>query len=409
MCTSSRAHHGLWQVSPPHRQTSLLLAWIALLLTLLSIPDLAGATRCDANDVFATATNLLQTKNYSQAAFVLDRLRGCTSLTPLERFEWAWLYGRARHFDTALEIFKSVPDDIPDPITHAYAIALSDFELTRYSAAIDVLNAIKAKNLCDEKCANLLGVSYSKAGRYDQAYAVLESLVHEHPDQLSGYLNLVTLCVDGGNLVKASEIAANAVHEFPKSLQAEMVLGAANTLLGRLDKAHDNFESAVNLAPGDADPRFFLGLTDYKQDKLNEAAALLQSSLKAGLADSDLHYLLAECLLRLHPEDSQSVLTELDRAIRLNPGSVSALVLRGKLLLKAGQLSEALPNLEAAYHLDSKSRSAAYNLARAYRQLGNIAKAEPLFRQVAEQASDPLSELSEQRLNATLTEKGGRE
>jgi tetratricopeptide (TPR) repeat protein len=409
MCTRARLHHEMQNRSRTGRQTAVLLLLIALLFSCVSGVSIAGEPLCDSTSVFATATTLLEKKAYSESTSVLDRLRDCTTLTPLERFEWGWLYGRSRHFETALNIFKSVPANTPDLLTHAYAVALSDFELKRYQAAIEVLNAIKANKLFDEKSANLLGVAYSKAGRYDEAYAIFESLIKQHPDQLAGYLNLVTLCVDGGNLSKASDIAASAVQAFPQSQQAVMVLGAANTLLGRLDKAHDNFESAVRLAPANPDARFFLALTDYKQDKLNDAAGVLQSAVKAGIADSDLHYLMAECLSRLHPEDVRSVLTELDSAIKLNADSVSALVLRGKFLLKVGRLEQAVSDLEAAHHLDPKSRSAAYNLARAYRQSRDTAKAEPLFRQVAQQASDPLSELSDRRLNATLSEKESRE
>ncbi len=368
---------------------------------------LEAQPNCRVDKVFAAANASLQKRQYDEAFGTLNQLQKCGELTALERFQLGWLYGRTRHFDVALKSFHSVPDDTPDPLTHGYAVALSEFELNDYQAAINTLNGLKAKNLFDEKCEDLLGVSYSKAGRYSEAYQVFSEAIQVHPNQ-SSYLNLITLCVDGGNLEQAAVIAAKAVQQFPQSPESYIVLGAAQTLTGHLEQAHGSFQAATRLAPQEADPRFFLALTDYKLDRLNDAVKDLQTAEGAGIQDSDLHYLLAECLLRLDGTNTAPVLTELDRAIALNPQSVSARVLRGKLFLKAHKANEALPDLEAAYRVEPQSRSAIYNLGRAYQMTGKTTEASRMFKQVQEQASDPLSELSSQRLNATLTNKAGR-
>src|SRR5262249_27725994 len=149
-----------------------------------------------------------------------------------------------------------------------------------------------------------------------------------------------------------------------------IVRGAANTLLGLLEKAHQDFQSAATLAPDKADARFFLALTKYKQGKFMNAAQSLRSAIGSGIVDSDLHYLLAECLLKLDGTNVKDVMRERDQAIALNPNSVSARNLRGRLLLDAGRVKEAAEDLEQAHRYDPTSRSAAYNLARAYRALG---------------------------------------
>jgi tetratricopeptide (TPR) repeat protein len=305
-------------------------------------------------------------------------------------------------------VFKAVPEEVPDRQTHQYAIALSYFELDDYPAAVDVLTKLKSQSALDAKCANLLGVAYSKLGAYDKAYSALEEAIHADPGNMSGYLNLVTLCADGGDFVKAASVAAGAVRAFPKSSEALIVAGAANTLLGRLDAAHDNFSKAVQLAPENADALFFLGLTDYKQGKFGEAITLLQSADESGVEDSDLHYLLAECLLRASPDKPGLAIAALNRAIELNKNSISARTLRGRLLLDAGQAKDALEDLELADRLDPSSRSAAYTLARAYRAVGRDADASALFEKVRAQATEPLKEMSDRRLNSTLTEPGSQ-
>ena len=368
----------------------------------------AAQTRCDAKRLFEQANTLIEGREYSQATGTLNELRLCQNISAVERFNMGWLYGRAHDFKTALTVFKAVPDEVPDRQTHRYAIALSYFELGDYPAAVDVLAKLKSQSALDAKCANLLGVAYSKLGAYDKAYNALTEAIHADPGNMSGYLNLVTLCADGGDFVKAASVAAGAVRAFPNSSEALIVAGAANTLLGRLDAAHDRFSKAVQLAPGNADALFFLALTDYKQGKFGEAITLLRSADKSGIEDSDLHYLLAECLLRVSPDKPGLAIAALNRAIELNKNSISARTLRGRLLLDAGQVKDALEDLELADRLDPGSRSAAYTLARAYRAVGRDADASALFEKVRAEATEPLKEMSDRRLNSTLTEPGAQ-
>ncbi len=354
---------------------------------------------CDAATLFSQVNTLLGRKEYAQAAKILDQLQACPNRSPLEAFQLGWLYGRARRFDTALKIFNTVPADVPDSLTHNYAIALSKFELSDYHGAIDTLMQNQSP---DNKSANLLAVSYSKLGLYREAYQVLEKQLQKDSSDVSMYLNLVAVCANGGDFAKAADVAAQAKKLFPDSPDVFIVDGAANTLLGHLDQAYGDFSTGAHLAPDRADARFFMALTDYKQSKFSEAVALLQTALKQGIADSDLHYLLAECLLKVDPANSATALRELDRAIELNPDSVSARTLRGKLLLESAHPKEAMVDLESALHQDPDSRAALYNLARAYRALGKTSEAQALFRQLRDRTSDTLNEFGDKRLNEAL-------
>jgi tetratricopeptide (TPR) repeat protein len=360
---------------------------------------------CDANTVFERVYQLIGNRQYNQAGLLLDGFRACTVRSPLESFEMGWLYGRARRFGDALKIFESVPADVPDKLTHNYAIALSRFELGQYKQVIDTLKPEQAAGRADEKAVNLLAVSYSKLGQYRDAYDLLADEIQRDPSDLTTHLNLVTVCAEVGNFAKAAEIATEAKRRFPNSADVFIVLGAADTMLGRLDQAFDDFSTGARLAPSRADARFFLALIDYKQAKFLDAVAILQAAVKDGIRDSDLHYLMAECLLKIGSENPAQALQELDRAIDLNANSVSARTLRGKLLVEAGHPKEALPDLELARERQPDSRAAVYNLARAYQAVGRSSEAQVLFNQFRSQAVSPLNEFSETRLNETLTGK----
>jgi tetratricopeptide (TPR) repeat protein len=379
---------------------ALVFAWMAG----LSAESSPGVQSCDGSAVVQRVNSMLAKKEYDRAARALDEFRACPARSPLETFQLGWLYGRARRFDTALKIFNALPSDVPDRLTHDYATALSRFELAQYQGAIDILKSDQSSGVSDAKSSNLLAVSYSKLGMYREAYSVLAKQIQKGSNDLAAYLNLVTVCAEGGDFAKAAETAVEARRLFPNSPDVLIVQGAAETLLGHLERAYNDFAEGVRLAPSRADARFFLALTDYKQGKFPEAIAILQAAGKEGIADSDLHYLMAECLIKVDPANSGAALHELDRAVDLNANSVSARTLRGKLLLERGRLQPALTDLEFATHRNPDSRAALYNLARVYRALGRTAEAQTLFRQVRSQTTDTLNEFGGRRLNEAMTD-----
>lgn len=376
---------------------------------LLCAGALAGqaseAMKCDTTAAFSLAKQRLQAKRYDDAVATLDKLRSCDGLSPLDVFEMGWMYGRARHFADALNLFRSVPGDIPDRASHHYAIALSAFELADYGSTIEELKILEVEGLLNAESANLLAVSYSKLGLYVQAEATLTQELGHNRDDLTAYLNLVTLYAEQGRFAEAKQIASDAARTFPSSSAVFVVRGAANTLIGQLDDAYKDFSKAVSLAPDKADPRFFLALTRYKQGRFADAISSLKSDNRLGIADSDLHYLLAECLLKVNGAKTQDVMAELDLAIRMNANSVSARALRGRLLLQSGRVKEAATDLELALRQDPNSRSAAYSLARTYQRLGRIEESRLLFERLRNAKPDSLDDFSQRRLNEALTGK----
>lgn len=353
--------------------------------------------------MFAKADALLKTKHYAETRAILKQLRVCHKLSPASTFAMGWLYGRSHDFKTALEVFRSLPPAVPDEVTHDYAIALTEFELGDYNKSAEALKPLQSELRLDSKCANLLGVSYSKLGLYQEAYGVLTGNLSQNPSDLFSYLNLITLLADAGHFSDAANIANQAVTVFPGNSDVLVVRGAAYTLMGDLEKARSDFAEAVRLAPRQVGPRFFLALSEYRQGDYAGSSSEITSSVKSGVADSDLHYLQAECLLKTDPTAPSRALAELNRAIGLNPKAVAARTLRGKLLLETGRMKEAVSELALAHRIDPSSRSAAYNLARAEFKSGRTREANALFHTLQEQKGDSLTELSDQRLHKTLS------
>jgi tetratricopeptide (TPR) repeat protein len=365
---------------------------------------------CDAQAGFAKVGKLVAKKDYQSAKEILNILQTCHNLSQLEIFNVGWLYGRAHDFSQALKIFDSVRPDVPDPLTHGYAIALTQFELGNYQPAIDGLNKLRSQGAFDAKCADLLGVSYSKLGRYQEAYPIMAENLQNNPTNPFAYFNLITLFVDAGETAKAAQVADNAVAALPRSAEALVMRGSIKMSQSRLEDAYSDFYQAAQVSPYSPDPRFFMALSDYKQGKFVEGAEELKAAIRSGIVDSDLHYLLAECMVRMDSSSSAGALAELNRAIELNPKSVSARTLRGKMLLEAGHPQDALIDLRVARELEPNperdSRSATYFLARTYMALGKRDEAKALFAQLSSQFSsnnlDTLNELGDRRMKAVL-------
>ncbi len=364
-----------------------------------------GANACDAQATFQSVHELLRNAQNDPAVTMLSELRKCQNLSPVQTFEMGWLFGRSQRFATALEIFDKLPPDVPNQATHTYAVALSRFELGEYQTAIKVLESDRSAGKIDGRSANLLAVSYSKLGLYKSAYAVLSAEIQKHPNDLTTYLNLATVCAEGGDYAKSAEVATQAAQLFPQASEAFIYSGAANSLIGKLDRAYENFKEAARLAPGRPDARFLLAVTEYKQSDFTAALNTLEAAKKDGLVDSDLNYLTAECLLKLDDAKTESALVELNHALELNARSVSARTLRGKLLLEAGRIKEALPDLEVAARIEPGSKAAVYNLARAYRSLGKTAEAQALFAKLRATNSDAVTEAGDRRLNEALHDR----
>jgi tetratricopeptide (TPR) repeat protein len=392
------------------RCLELLLAG-ALCLVVSSLSADAQAERsCLPANTFTQVGVLLEKEDYSRAKRLLRALESCPHLAPLEQFNIGWLYGRAHDSPDALRIFHSVRADVPDRLTHGYAIALADFELGKYQASIDTLAALRAQGIFDAKCADLLGVSYSKLDRYQDAYALMAENIRQNPSNPYAYFNLIALFADTSEMDKAAQVADKAVTALPKNAEALSMRGSIELYRNQTDEAYRDFSAAAELAPDSPDPRFFMALVDYRQSKFDQAAKVLRNAIASGIADSDLHYMLAECVFHIDPSNASAALSELNQAIQLNPNSVPARVRRGETLLAARRPQDAIVDLKIARDLDPNPQrdtsNTTYLLGRAYAALGKQDQAKALFAQLGHQfgpnKTDTLNQLGDQKIRAAL-------
>jgi tetratricopeptide (TPR) repeat protein len=359
----------------------------------------------DAVTLLEQSASLLKLGRRDDAVALLDRVKKDAGLRPLDKFQLGWLYGQAKEFRTAIAIFDSLPETVPDPLTHHYAIALSYFNLGRFQNTVEILTRLKDRGLTDPKTINLLGVAYAKAGEAEKAYNSLREGVAEGPASLTGYLNLVTLCVDYQNLELAEKIASQGLMTFPNAQQLYVSRGAVRMLAGKREPAREDFRAALKMFPRDREALFMLALCEYQMGLMEDAIATLRVPINGGFADPDLHYLMAESLLRLDAGASEPAMRELDRALQLDPNLISALVLKSKIYLQRSNPRAAVAYLERARTMEPESRAVLYNLAKAYQALGRNTEADTLFRQVKEDNRQAVDTLAQKKIRRVLVER----
>jgi tetratricopeptide (TPR) repeat protein len=100
--------------------------------------------------------------------------------------------------------------------------------------------------------------------------------------------------------------------------------------------------------------------------------------MKGDAKSPDLNFMMGECLLRIEQPDK--AVPYLETALQANPDMLPAHAALGLSLAKLNRDREAIPHLEKAIELDDDG-ALHYQLAHAYQDVGNAARAETLMAQ----------------------------
>jgi Flp pilus assembly protein TadD len=297
---------------------------------------------------FAFSTPLAQTPNVQpdteQVARVLADLKAKRldaqagralgfQLISLGRYDEAWLV-----FDTVLS--NSQQDQ-----QAAYGGALALFNLKRFSAA-------------KELAMTAVSLAGSEASRESDALVILG----------------VILAVEGDN--QAALRAVNRAAELsPNSFDAQFSLGRALYGSRDLARAVECFRKSVTLRPTDGRARFFLATT---LEELGDYVAAKQAygeliELQPNSAEG--HLGLGVLLTKLDANNYSEAISELRKAVSLDSNLYEARIALGKSLIKAGRAAEAVEHLRHATLLAPNNPEPHYQLAIAYRRLGDVAGA----------------------------------
>jgi Tfp pilus assembly protein PilF len=182
------------------------------------------------------------------------------------------------------------------------------------------------------------GLAHQQARRWQQAEAIYQQVLAQHPGHAETLNCYAALALEAGQRDQAVAMLEEAVRCEPKNVQVLTNLGSLYVMTGRPQDAEPVLRRALALDPDQPDTNYHLGLVMEQSERRGQAFAFYR------------------------------------RTLELEPGNRAAHVNLGVLLKHQGQYDAALEHFNAALARDPQSRHARYNRGMVHLAQGNFAE-----------------------------------
>ena len=300
------------------------------------------------------------------------------------------VYMRRKQWTKALEMLHEAEHLMPQVAGIRLNIGLAYYRQNEFLKATPPFESVVHDQPDALQPRYLLGLCYFFAERWADAAATLEPLW----PQESAHLPYLYVLSNAAHRAHRQELDDRASEQLIKigdgSPEYRLFVGKSYLNLDRYDPALAEFQAAADANPKLPFVHFNLGLTylkkqDYEHardeflkdaaiepdlalnyDELGDVYALLQQdafaeksyreALRRDARLPNSHTGLAKIYLR--EQKYLQALTEIDAAVKLDPGRTDIHALRGQALVHLGRKEEGKKELEAAVRLDNERRSA---------------------------------------------------
>jgi tetratricopeptide (TPR) repeat protein len=297
----------------------------------------------------------------------------------LAHFQAGILLAQLEKFDAAAREFELARKDYPDPYEVGYNLTLAYSRGQKYDDAIRVAEDLIAKGFQKAELYNLLANAYEHNRRTVDAYNALRIATQLEPQNEDNYLDLVALGIDHRNYDLSFDIIEIGLKNIPGSYRLRLAHGTVLALQGQMSRALADFEEAVRIDPDKDLPFYGMVMALMQTDQAERARKVLKERLGRSPDNYLLLYALGEMQDRVGAPPGTDLEIEavsaLKRSIELQPNLAPSRVALGRMLLRRGEVDEAIVHLERAIQLNPDNLSPAYQLATAYRRKGNKEKA----------------------------------
>ncbi|HJP92415.1 MAG TPA: tetratricopeptide repeat protein [Pyrinomonadaceae bacterium] len=276
-----------------------------------------------------------------------------------------------------------------DPRNADVVVNLSRAQLLKkdFHAAGRTLESAVASGLDDAKIYAALAEVYAADGHFENAIPAMRLAVLHDPHNEVYHFRYGLLLADshasGAGIVRLQE----ALKEFPNSTRLWLALGIAQLTYGQNAEAENSFRRSLQLDAKLVPALAYLGLI-YSERGLNEKAiGFYEQAIALNSQLAALYYLAADTMLKTSNPDTARVEKYLRRAIELDPNLAGAYVTWGRLYVRAGRYSEAVPLFERAVSLQPELVEAHYQLGRILTKLKRTDEANRelgIFKQLSE-------------------------
>lgn len=325
----------------------------------------------------------------------------------LRRFQAAERDFAAQRYDAAATAYEELARAVPEAAELHAKLGLSQFFNRRCDRSAPAFQRALELHPDLPAARVLLAICLSELGRYEEALPGLEEGYANPPDypgvkRLAGlelvrsYLGLrrpaqaakvtaelqIAYPDDPEILFHANrtyrEVAVQASFEIarvaPESVWAHQAMGEAYESRQFYDLAIMEYRKALEREPGRPGLRFRLGeaLLAQAGDASQADDALEQFELELSANPSHAASALRAGEIHHAKAEPDKALRYYERAVQLRPEFAEAHVALGTLLLDADRTAEAVRELERAVELNPTDAGSRYQLARAYREVGDM-------------------------------------
>jgi protein O-GlcNAc transferase len=183
-------------------------------------------------------------------------------------------------------------------------------------------------------------IAHLKAGRLDEAAALLQGIVDARPENWQGLHLLGLIAYRQGDLERAAGLIRHCLDVHPNLAEGYSDLGVVLKDLGELDDAQIACEKAIAIKPGFPPAFSNLGNVFKALGQREDAADCYRRAIELEPAFAEAHANLSSVLLMMG--DMEGALINARRAVDLAPNHPETLIAHGHALRMAGLYGDAM-------------------------------------------------------------------
>jgi protein O-GlcNAc transferase len=215
------------------------------------------------------------------------------------------------------------------------------------------------------------------AKKFQEAKAEFELAVRADPQLTEGYLGLGLLELQEGNTTAAIRHFRKVIELAPNAFNGHYQLAMAFLREQKFQEGAQELERAVAIDPRHADALYNLGVVLLELGRPEEALSRLRQAREKGSKRPDITFNLVRAELALNrPEDARQ---EAETAAKIFGADAAWRRAVGQLFLRYKQPGDAVVHLAEAVRLEPRSEEIRRQLAVAYLEAGDAARALPLL------------------------------
>ena len=286
---------------------------------------------------------------------------------------------RSGHFQQAIPHLLAAQGGVSNQYATEFNLALCYVATRQSTQALPILTELR-RNHQSAQVENLLAQAYIGIGDSKAALDALKRAAAITPDNEKLYAFVADACIEAQNYELGLDVVDVGLQHLPNSATLHYQRAMFLSSLDEFDAAKPDFALARKHGAGSDIGYLAASQENLLAGRIEEAVRAAREGVRTGHDDYRLLTILGEGLLRTGVTPAQPQFAEaesaLSKAVKLRPNYADAQLALGKLELISHRVSEAIVHLEQARSLDPHNPAIYSQLAAAYRDHGDVQKAE---------------------------------